>query len=90
MYDLRVDPFEQFNLIENEIYDIDRHITAPSKEMYLYPYWDDLENVRKFFRNIKEKMWRTGSFSEEIKPKVKYFIQTHGYNQIIRRIPKKK
>lgn len=93
LYDIRFDPSEQFNLIEDSIYDTDRHVTAPSKEMYLYPYWDELDRLRKYFRSIKDDMWKEGSFSEEFKPRLKYFVQTHGYQKIIkqmRRIKKKK
>ena len=90
LYDLRYDSSEQFNLIENTIYDIDRHVTAPSMEMYLYPYWDDLDGVRDYFRSIKSEVWKEGTFSEEIKPRLKYFVQTHGYHQIIGRFQRKK
>ncbi len=88
LYDLRTDPSEQFNLIEDSIYDIDRHVTAPSKEMYLYPYWDELDGIRDYFRKIKDGIWKVGSFTEEFKPKAKYFIQAHGYNQL-RRLKRK-
>ena len=82
LYDLRTDPIEQFNLIEDSVYDYDRHVTTPSKEMYLYPYWDELPEIRDYFRQTKNAIWRDGTFSEEIKPRIKFFIQTHGYNQL--------
>ena len=90
LYDLRYDPSEQFNLIKNTIYDVDRHVTAPSMEMYLYPYWDDLDRIREYFIKVKESMWKEGTVSEELKPRVKYFIQTHGYHQLIRQMSKRK
>lgn len=82
LYDLRTDLAEQFNLIEDSIYDTDRRVNTPSKELYFYPYWDELDEIRDYFRQIKKEIWRNGSFREEIKPRIKFFIQTHGYNQL--------
>lgn len=82
LYDLRTDSMEQFNLIEDTIYDVDRHVKSPSKEMYFYQYWDELDDIRRYFRAIKDNIWKKGSFKEEFKPRFKYFIQTHGYNQL--------
>ena len=86
LYDLRTDPAEQFNLIEDSVYDYDRHVTTPSKELYFYPYWDELNEMRSHFRQIKKDVWKSGTFSEEFKPRIKFFIQTHGYNQYRKKV----
>lgn len=82
LYDLRTDPIENCNLISDKIYDVDRHVTTPLKELYFYPFWDELEAVRSYFREKKNKIWKTGTFKEEFIPSLKFQVQTHGYYQL--------
>lgn len=82
LYDLRTDPAENCNLISDIIYDVDRHVKTPLRELYFYPYWDELEDVRRYFREEKKKIWKTGTFKEEFIPTLKFQIQTHGYYQL--------
>ncbi len=58
LYDIEWDPNQNFNLIQDEIYDIDRKSTSPSREYFFYPRWDELPEIREKLRNEKDKIWR--------------------------------
>ena len=65
LYDVAWDPDENFNLIADKVLDIDRGVHVFSRELYFYPYWDEIPTVRQSFREYRYSMWRTGSPSEE-------------------------
>lgn len=90
LYDLRTDSAENCNLISDTIYDVDRHVQTPLRELYFYPYWDELEAVRSYFRTEKKKIWKKGTFKEEFIPTLKYQVQTHGYYQMTQVLSKMK
>ncbi|MGN0316828.1 MAG: sulfatase-like hydrolase/transferase [Lachnospira sp.] len=75
LYDLSFDPTEEFSLIEDYVYDSDRKFNAPSRELYYYPQWDKLPEVRKVLRDEKERIWRNGSTKVVVKSKIKDFIR---------------
>ena len=58
LYDIEWDPHQDFNLMSDFIYDIDRHKTAMSCDNYFYPYWDDLPQIREKLRKAKDEIWR--------------------------------
>lgn len=68
LYDLRTDPCEECNLISDYVYDDDRHISSPLRELYFYPYWSEAEEARKILREEIKKVWKNGTFVEELKP----------------------
>lgn len=82
LYDLSFDPYEETNLISDFIYDPDRHVNTPLRELYYYPRWSEMEDVRSFFRKEKAKIWKTGSMKEEIIPNLKYWFQKTIYYKI--------
>lgn len=61
LYDLEFDSTEEFSLIEDYIYDPDRKINAPSRELYYYPGWENLSEIRHLFREEKERIWKNGN-----------------------------
>lgn len=58
LYDIEWDPHQDFNLISDYIYDVDRRKTAMSCDNYFYPFWDELPEVRIRLRKAKDDIWR--------------------------------
>lgn len=58
LYDIAWDPEQHFNLIEDEVLDVDRHVMVKSRELYFYPYWERLPGIRKKLREERLKIWR--------------------------------
>lgn len=58
LYDVEWDPNQQFSLISDAVYDIDRKVSSPACEYYFYPYWDKLPAIREKLRNEKNRIWR--------------------------------
>ena len=67
LYDLSYDTDENFSLISDSSYDIDRKLTVSSREEYYYPYWDNLPNIREKMRSEKERIWRNGDMKTVLK-----------------------
>lgn len=65
LYDVEWDPNQNFNLIKDDIYDVDRNVTTLAREYYFYPYWDNLPAIRKKLRVEKDKIWREASESNK-------------------------
>lgn len=84
LYDLQYDPDETCNIISDFIFDVDRRVNTSLREMYFYPYWEEAEKAREILRAKKEEIWRVGTFRQEISPRIKAWVKTHGYNQIKR------
>ena len=59
-YDLNWDPQERFNKVL-------RRIT----ELYFYPYWDTVEANAAKLRDEKDKIWKVGTFREELEFKLR-------------------
>lgn len=60
-YDVEWDPCQQFNLISDTIYDVDRKVSSPACEYYFYPDWDKLPAIIEKLRNAKDSIWREPS-----------------------------
>lgn len=75
LYDLEFDSNEEFSIMEDYVYDPDRKIKAPSRELYFYPEWTKLPHIRKIMRSEKERIWKNGSFKVVTKSKVKDMIR---------------
>lgn len=58
LYDIEYDPNQNFNLISDDIYDVDRKLVSPAREYYFYPEWDKLPEIRTKLRAEKDKIWR--------------------------------
>ncbi len=64
LYDLEWDPREEYNILEELFYDVDRKKYIFSIEQYFYPYFDEAMEAYKLLKAEKEKIWREGSFKE--------------------------
>lgn len=70
LYDIEYDPNQNFNLMDDKIYDVDRKQTSPAREYYFYPYWDDLPLIREQLREEKNKIWRDLTYRQKILEKI--------------------
>lgn len=75
LYDLEFDPTEEFSIMEDYVYDFDRKIQAPSRELYFYPDWDRLPEIREIMRSERERIWKNGSLLVAAKSKIKDWIR---------------
>lgn len=64
LYDLEYDSNENVNLITHYIFDTDRHLQTDLKEVYFYPYWDEIETIKEIMRTEKARIWRNPSLIE--------------------------
>ena len=64
LYDIEWDPNQNFNLISDWYYDIDRNQKSLSREMFFYPEWDKLPDVREKLRKTRLDIWRDAGFLE--------------------------
>jgi len=71
LYDLVYDPEEQFSLIDDKSYDVDRKLYVDSREEYYYPFWDKLPKIREDMRCEKARIWRNGDFKVVLKSNLK-------------------
>lgn len=71
LYDIEWDPNQNFNLINDNIYDVDRKATTPSCEYYFYPYWNILPEIREFLRQSKNAIWRNPQGKESLVVKIR-------------------
>ena len=76
LYDVEWDPNENFNLISDDVYDVDRHVSTPACEYYFYPYWDELPKIRKILRDEKNRIWRDTNPYQNLYFKIKRKITT--------------
>lgn len=58
LYDIDWDPNQNFNLIPDATYDVDRHVYDISRELYLYPHWNILPSIIENFRAEKNAIWK--------------------------------
>lgn len=75
LYDLAFDPMEEFSIIDEYMIDPDRKIKTPMREIYYYPDWDKLFEIRKMFREEKQRIWCNGSMKYVIKNNIKDLIR---------------
>lgn len=75
LYDLEFDPDENFSIMHDYVFDIDRKINAPSRELYYYDEWDKLADIRLKLRAEKDRIWRNGDFSVVLKSNIKDILR---------------
>ena len=86
LYDLEYDPNEEFSLMDDFVYDPDRKVKAPSRELYFYPYWDELDKVRKIMRSEKNRIWKNGSAGVVLMMKIKELIWPFYYRLTMKKM----
>lgn len=75
LYDVEWDPHQDFNLISDYVYDTDRKSEAISRELYFYPYWNKLPEVRERLRYEKDKVWKDVSGKQKLLIGCKEFVK---------------
>ena len=75
LYDVDWDPHQDFNLMADYVYDIDRKVNSPSRELYFYPYWDNLPAIKKKLREEKNGIWRDVSWKQNLLLQSKEFVK---------------
>lgn len=61
LYDIDWDSNQNYNLISNDYDDKDRKACSPAIDYYFYPFWDDLDEIRKIVRAEKCRIWKNES-----------------------------
>ena len=75
LYDVIYDPNENVNLIEDFFTDPDRHLTCLLREMYYYPYWDEIHEIKTVLKAEFNKIWKVGTFGEQIHAYYLYYAK---------------
>lgn len=87
LYDIAYDPEENFSLMSDKCYDVDRKLYVESKEEYFYPFWDKLPAIRNILRLERKRIWRNGNFKLVLKSNLKDWLRPL-YDRYIRFIGK--
>lgn len=82
LYDLEIDPHEDCNIIRDYIYDKDRRVITPLRELYFYPYWDMAREAEVLLREKKNEIWRKGTIWDELYGRGKYFLKIYVYYKL--------
>lgn len=75
LYDVEWDPHQDFNLMSDYVYDIDRKVESASRELYFYPYWDELPEISEKLRREKDKIWRDVTGKQKVLIQCKEFVK---------------
>lgn len=86
LYDVEWDPNQQFNLISDTVYDIDRKVSSPAREYYFYPHWNDLDEIRNKLRTAKNSIWRDSTKSQNLVSKLKQYKLFRKLGKLILRV----
>lgn len=86
LYDLEWDPYEEFSLISDVVYDSDRNTISLSSEYYFYPKWEQLPAIRNRMRAEKNKIWRIETRFQKVAGKLRTFLSNH---KMVKQIAKK-
>lgn len=71
LYDIKWDPNQNFNLMKDRCYDEDRKVENISRELFFYPYWEYLPEIREKLRNAKNIIWREPSRKQKLIARLK-------------------
>lgn len=75
LYDVEWDPHQDFNLMSDYVYDVDRKAEAISRELYFYPYWDELPAIREKLMKEKDKIWKELTGKQKTLVQCKEFVK---------------
>lgn len=82
LYDLKYDPNENDNLLQNYVYDIDRKRRVLKKELLYYPHRNQVKKVFMYLKIEFVRIWKKGSIKQEfyasfrkIRNKLKSFLK---------------
>ena len=83
LFDIHWDPGQEFNLFSDWNYDTDRHVQTPSRELYFYPEWEKLPQVRQRLQALKNEIWK----DETVKQRL-YFTAKNAALRVYRKVKK--
>ncbi|WP_156196015.1 sulfatase-like hydrolase/transferase [Labilibaculum euxinus] len=72
LYDLEVDPGENVNLLQRQVEEKGRGKLYWLDEIYYYKKWDVVHSVYRDLKAEKDKVWREGSFIDELLYKINF------------------
>ncbi len=75
LYDVEWDPHQDFNLMSDYVFDTDRKVESASRELYFYPSWNELPEIREKLRKEKDKIWRDVTGKQKILIQCKEFVK---------------
>lgn len=79
LYDIVWDPNQQYNIIDDWYTDPDRNNVCMASELYFYPYWEKLPDVREKMRIKRLSIWREPNYREKTFLIVKGFLSKNKY-----------
>lgn len=75
LYDLKWDPDENLNLYYPEFFDTDRRVWYSLNQRFFYPDWEVALREKDLLMDEWKRVWKNGSFIEELKQKGKYLLR---------------
>lgn len=88
LYDLDWDPEENLNLYYTEFFDTDRRCWYSLNQRFFYPHWDTAMEERKILLDEYHKVWKNGTFFEELYQGTYTRLKLLA-SRILNRVPKK-
>lgn len=76
LFDLEFDKEENHNLVYPEFYDVDRFLWYSTAQCFYYPYWDTAHKKLEELREIKDGIWKKGTFFEEVSNRILHKLKT--------------
>lgn len=89
LYDLSRDPREKYNLFYPEFFDVDRKVWYSLNQRFYYDKWDKAFAEKELLLKEFHRIWREGTFGEELKEKLIYDLKIL-YGQLRSKSNKKK
>ena len=75
LYDMKWDKDENLNLFYPEFFDVDRKCWYSLNQRFYYPDWEKVVAERALLLEQFNSVWRNGTFSEELKQKIRRLIR---------------
>lgn len=66
LYDLEFDPKENINLLIKYYYSPERYLYYPYEELFYYEFWEQAEEYYRKLREEKDRIWRIGSYFDNL------------------------
>lgn len=81
LYDLELDPGQSLNLAKGYFrVDTDRRMVSDIRHVVLYPKWQQVSDVLKEMRKIRESIWEVGTFKQNMKLWIFYTYKNIQHN----------
>jgi len=74
MYNVKMDPNENMNLLNSIYTDKERHVAYNAREVYFYPFWNKVDGDFNKLNAELKRIWKIGNFYEETICKYKHLL----------------